>query len=654
MLLSTNSSKSSSSKITGRRTKKEYVRYVRRLADHSSAIPQFYRERSAGVLRYCGSTRITRPRRCRRPSIRSLPSSGVRAGRQNWTVFEEVRIARAGGPAHRAGAAEVRRRAGRRHRTALSDLSAADVSVRPAGGRGGGDGSARYSRTQRTPPRLHVRKARAARIVTCRWLRRWSRNCATGGKSIVTQGSCFLRRARLDRSDALVEPEMHQSNAPERQFGADGLPAGPRRSGVNPAADRRTACVTVTRRICWRKAFLAPNLASDLGHASLDTTVIYTHLTALGGAAPGGARPSSTSNPNRAGPCSPGAKCCAATGPRMSGSSGTVCCLRTAGRAGHLSSCRTPALGGQRYRCDCGQHHFAYHSCSHRACPQCGHADATQWLRTGSTALAPRALFLVTFTVPERLRAAIRARRKFFTGCFARAPGRWARWRAPKDWARIGRAGVFHTWTRDPRFHPHVHYVVPGGDVTPDGLRWVAAQDPDFFLPQGVLAARFRNRLKQVLQQAHPRLLAQVPAMVWRQAWVADVQPVGRGEPALKYLAAYVYRTALETPSGSWLATMANTSRLPGGTTGESPGPPGCGPKRSCTAICSTSCPRACRACVTTAGSVRPPKQTFARIAALLDWRAPALVAPSPLPPPKCPVCKKPMQFAGRLPRAPP
>ena len=47
-------------------------------------------------------------------------------------------------------------------------------------------------------------------------------------------------------------------------------------------------------------------------------------------------------------------------------------------------------------------------------------------------------------------------------------------------------------------------------------------------------------------------------------------------------------------------------------------------------------------------------KQTFARIAALLDWRVPALVAPSPLPPPECPVCKKPMQFAGRLPRAPP
>ena len=59
-----------------------------------------------------------------------------------------------------------------------------------------------------------------------------------------------------------------------------------------------------------------------------------------------------------------------------------------------------------------------------------------------------------------------------------------------------------------------------------------------------MLALRFRSRLKQALQQEHPKLFVQIPRAVWRQDWVADVQPVGRGDGALKYLAAYVYRTA--------------------------------------------------------------------------------------------------------------
>ena len=133
----------------------------------------------------------------------------------------------------------------------------------------------------------------------------------------------------------------------------------------------------------------------------------------------------------------------------------------------------------------------------------------------------------------------------FTRSCCARAPGRWPTWRAPtRTWARSwacwrccrpGRAicGIIRTSIAS----------CPAGDGR-RGLRWVRPKRPDYFLPQRVLAARFRNRLKQVLN-SQPAFRAKVPALVWRQAWVADVQPVGRGEPALKYLAAYVYRTAL-------------------------------------------------------------------------------------------------------------
>ena len=90
-----------------------------------------------------------------------------------------------------------------------------------------------------------------------------------------------------------------------------------------------------------------------------------------------------------------------------------------------------------------------------------------------------------------------------------------------------------------------MHYLVPGGGLTPDGLRWKRVNDPQFLLPQAVLAARFKNRLRQWLAAEHPDLRQQIPARAWRVKWVVDVQPVGRGTTALRYLAAYVQKTAL-------------------------------------------------------------------------------------------------------------
>lgn len=96
---------------------------------------------------------------------------------------------------------------------------------------------------------------------------------------------------------------------------------------------------------------------------------------------------------------------------------------------------------------------------------------------------------------------------------------------------------------RQLQFHPHVHCVVPAGGLRPDGLRWCRPPSPDFFLPQQRLAARFRTRLKAALLQA-PETAA-IPSLVWRQKWVVDVQPVGSGQTAIRYLAAYVHHTAL-------------------------------------------------------------------------------------------------------------
>jgi hypothetical protein len=211
-----------------------------------------------------------------------------------------------------------------------------------------------------------------------------------------------------------------------------------------------------------------------------------------------------------------------------------------------LMACRTPLLGGQVYRCpNCRTDHYVYHSCNHRACPQCGHADATQWLARQKLRLLPVPYFLVTFTVPESLRPWLRSHQQAGYAALLHQSALALQDVAARPkylGGELGFLSVLHTSGRQLQFHPHVHCVVPAGALRPDGLRWLRPTS-DFFLPQRVLAARFRTRLKTALL-ALPGAAA-ISSRVWRQPWVVDVQPAGSGEPALKYLSAYVYRTAM-------------------------------------------------------------------------------------------------------------
>jgi Putative transposase/Transposase zinc-binding domain len=212
-----------------------------------------------------------------------------------------------------------------------------------------------------------------------------------------------------------------------------------------------------------------------------------------------------------------------------------------------IMACRTRALGGEVYRCvHCRKDHFVYHSCNHRACPQCGNADATEWIEHQKLKLLPVPYYLITFTVPEALRPWIRSHQKLGYSLLLKESAGALQDVAGREkylGAELGFLSVLHTWGRQLQFHPHVHCVVPAGGLRADALRWCRPRTAQFFLPQKVLAARFRTRLKQALQnQAGTQ---QIPPLVWKQNWVVDVQPAGSGQAAIKYLSAYVYRTAL-------------------------------------------------------------------------------------------------------------
>ncbi len=214
-----------------------------------------------------------------------------------------------------------------------------------------------------------------------------------------------------------------------------------------------------------------------------------------------------------------------------------------------IQRCRTPELGGHRYRCaQCGGEHHGFHSCHHRACPRCGGAKTAAWTRKQTGRLLPVPYFLVTCTVPQTLRPAFLARPELLHDLFfAHAAAALQSVAAlPRHLgAELGLLGVLHTSGRQLQFHPHLHFIVPGGGLRPDHRKWRRCRRPDWLLPNELVAAALRQRMDAALRAAAPDLHAQVPDSAWRQGWWVHVQPAGSGQNVVKYLARYVQHTAI-------------------------------------------------------------------------------------------------------------
>lgn len=210
-----------------------------------------------------------------------------------------------------------------------------------------------------------------------------------------------------------------------------------------------------------------------------------------------------------------------------------------------IEECRTAALGGQLYYCqNCKEQRYSYHSCRNRHCPKCQNERANKWLQEQKDLLLPVTHFLVTFTLPAELRPLARAHQKtVYTLLFRSSSEALQKLALDPRFvgARLGMVGVLHTWTRDLRFHPHVHYVVTGGGLDSRG-RWHPCKN-GFLVPGKPLAILFRAKLRDALQKAS--LLGQIDTRVWRKEWVVDLKPVGSGAAAFKYLAPYIFRVAI-------------------------------------------------------------------------------------------------------------
>lgn len=211
-----------------------------------------------------------------------------------------------------------------------------------------------------------------------------------------------------------------------------------------------------------------------------------------------------------------------------------------------IEQCRTEALGGHVYYCEhCDEVQYSYHSCRNRHCPKCQWKAGEQWFEKQQNMLLPVPYFMLTFTLPEELRMLARSHQKTFYNLLFRASAA-----ATQELARdprfvggkIGMIGVLHTWARDLSYHPHVHYLVPGGGLSDDQQAWLFS-GKDFLVHVRPLSILFRAKFRDMLRKT--ALFEQVSAKVWKQDWVVHCKPVGSGQATLKYLAPYIFRVAI-------------------------------------------------------------------------------------------------------------
>ena len=213
-----------------------------------------------------------------------------------------------------------------------------------------------------------------------------------------------------------------------------------------------------------------------------------------------------------------------------------------------ITRCRTGGLGGVLYQCEgCGREHWVGRSCGNRHCPTCGRDKTARWLEKQARRLLPVHHFLVTFTVPDQVRSVLRrSQHKGYKALFDASSQTILALAARSKYlrgCRLGFWGMLHTWGRDPCvYHPHVHFVVPGGGVSADRSSW--QQTPtNFLFPHAAMVTVYKAKLADHLR-AHG-LYDAVPTEAWRAKFVVDIKPVGDGQAVLKYLAPYVNRVAI-------------------------------------------------------------------------------------------------------------
>jgi hypothetical protein len=230
-----------------------------------------------------------------------------------------------------------------------------------------------------------------------------------------------------------------------------------------------------------------------------------------------------------------------------------------------IELCRTAALGGQIEQCDqCGHRCICYQSCRNRHCPKCQSLARAKWIEDRQDELLNCEYYHVVFTVPDKIAALAYQNKEVVYNILFQATAETLRTIAadPKHLgAEIGFFAVLHTWGSALLHHPHLHCVIPGGGLSPDGTRWVPCR-PGFFLPVRVLSLLFRRLFLERLQNAFDsgklRFFSALEYLrdrcefarylepVRKSKWVVYAKrPFAGPEQVLDYVGRYTHRVAI-------------------------------------------------------------------------------------------------------------
>ena len=230
-----------------------------------------------------------------------------------------------------------------------------------------------------------------------------------------------------------------------------------------------------------------------------------------------------------------------------------------------IERCRTAALGGHVEQCDqCHFQRIAYNSCRDRHCPKCQCLARAQWVEDRQAELLDTQYFHVVFTVPEEIAAIAYQNKEVVYDILFRATSETLRTIAADPQhlgAEIGFFAVLHSWGQNLMFHPHLHCVVPGGGLSPQGTRWIPCRH-DFFLPVKVLSCLFRRLFLEWLEKAFEdgqlkffsslqerqdrKAFLRYLAPLRKKKWVVYAKkPFAGPQQVLDYVGRYTHRVAI-------------------------------------------------------------------------------------------------------------
>jgi hypothetical protein len=220
-----------------------------------------------------------------------------------------------------------------------------------------------------------------------------------------------------------------------------------------------------------------------------------------------------------------------------------------------LLNCRTEYLGGHIDRCNhCGAMRIAYHSCRNRHCPTCQHLPRERWLEQRKREILSTDYFHVVFTLPHTLNAVILNNKKvMFTILFKSASQTLLTFGDNVLGGKLGFIATLHTWDQKLNAHFHLHCLVAGGAVSPDGSSWIPCKGSYLFNERAlslVFRGKFMDLMKKACQREDLKFAGdrynRLKTRLYEKPWIIDVrEPVKRPEHVLEYLARYTYRVAI-------------------------------------------------------------------------------------------------------------